>query len=514
MKNFKLRHKIIIFSVLIIVTLSLALSLVLLFRANAVIRGEFQERALSVIGNFSQEAELAVLVENRKLLSRQVEELLNVKDFAYIRVYNQQGEVLAARSIPPVRDLRDIFKVTLPVVVSPEGGTGNLPEITGTGQRVALRSDSSSPEVIGRVEAGFTTGTMRDTIYKITFRVVMVTLVFIAVGIIVSYFFSTSITRPIGKLVTATKQVARGDLDYRIEIQPGDEIGELADSFNRMTGNLKLNLDKLADLTDGLERKVKERTLELEQANKKLKESNIRITEADRMKSQFVARMSHELRTPLNAILGFSGIMLEGIEGELTDNVKQDLGIINSSGKHLLALINNMLDLAKIEAGKMELHREKVDIGKIIDEALEGVTALVGNRKIEIQKEIGEIPRVWADQTKILQVMLNLLSNSVKFTEKGTITVRAACRNGDLLVSVSDTGIGIREESKRKVFEEFNRLQGSSPGTTGGAGLGLVITKKLVEMHGGRVEMASTFGRGSTFSFTLPVGEKGGPEDA
>jgi len=505
MNNFKLRHKIIIYSVLIIVALSLALSLVLLFRANAVIRGEFQERALSVIGNFAQEAELAVLVDNQKLLARQAEELLNVKDFAYIKVYDRAGKLLTSREKSPGNNLKDLFKVTLPVVVSPEGGSGNPREIDGSGTPSPLQNSKPAPEKIGTVEAGFSTGTMRDTIYKISFRVVMVTLIFIVVGIIVSYFFSTSLTRPISELVNATRQVARGDLDYRIDIPPGDEIGGLAESFNRMTVNLKRNQDELAHLTDGLEQKVKERTLELEQANENLKASNIRITEADRMKSQFVARMSHELRTPLNAILGFSGILLEGIEGELSEAVNQDLKIINSSGKHLLALINNVLDLAKIEAGKMELHREEVDINEIIDESLEGAKALIGKREIILKKEVEDIPRVWADQTKIRQVMLNLLSNSIKFTKKGVITIRAALVNGDLVVSVSDTGIGIREESKQKVFEEFNRLQGSSPGTTGGAGLGLAITKKLVEMHGGRVEMVSTFGQGSTFSFFLPI---------
>ena len=138
---------------------------------------------------------------------------------------------------------------------------------------------------------------------------------------------------------------------------------------------------------------------------------------------------------------------------------------------------------------------------------------MIGKREITVKKEIGDIPPVRADQTRIRQVLLNLLSNSIKFTQKGMVTVRAIRRNSDVVVSVSDTGIGIREESKQKVFEEFNRLQGSSPGTTGGAGLGLAITKKLVELHGGRVEVVSTFGRGSTFTFTLPIDKQGGAPD-
>lgn len=506
MNLFKLRHKIILFSILIIVSLSVALSTALLIRTNAVIRQEFRERADSVLENIAREAELGVLVENRRLLGEKLDEFANVKDVAYVRIFNRNSELLLERVNLQRIEEPGILRASRPVVISPEARIRVGP---GPG-RAAAPGDAaagtpSPPETIGRVEIGFSTGTVKATFFKITFMVVLVTLIFIAVGILVSCRFSTRITRPINQLVTATQKVSRGELDYRIDISARDEIGELARAFNKMTGDLKRNLDDLKSLAGSLELKVKERTAELEEANKKLQDSNIRIKEADRMKTQFIARMSHELRTPLNSILGFAGLLLQGVEGELSEAVIQDLRIIEGSGRHLLALINNILDLARIESGRMELYPETLNLDRIIDEVIEEARVLKGEKNITIGKNTGTLPPVRADQTKIRQILLNLLGNALKFTREGSVTIGAERRGREIAISVSDTGIGIRESRKAQVFEEFNRLQGSSPGTTGGAGLGLAITKKLVEMHGGRVEMASNFGRGSTFTFTLPL---------
>lgn len=257
----------------------------------------------------------------------------------------------------------------------------------------------------------------------------------------------------------------------------------------------------------GLEKKVEERTRELREANERLIESNIRIKEADRLKSEFMANMSHELRTPLNAIIGFSELLLDGIDGEVNETQKTDLTHIHDGGVHLLGIINDILDLSKIEAGKMDLLKEEVDISGIVGGVVSVAKTLVKGKDIKITSKIDEkLPLVTADGKRLKQVILNLMSNAAKFTEEGEIAIKAEpVGNGHIVISVSDTGIGIKEEDMPKVFEKFRQIDMSSTRNKGGTGLGMAITKRLVEMHGGSIWLTSKVGVGTTFFVKLPV---------
>ncbi len=242
------------------------------------------------------------------------------------------------------------------------------------------------------------------------------------------------------------------------------------------------------------------------------------MRKADQLKSQFLANMSHELRTPLNSIIGFSRVILKGIDGPITDLQRQDLNAIFNSGQHLLSLINDILDLSKIEAGKMELmFEDDVNVVEIIQSILPTVRGLIKDKPIELKVEIDpDLPLVRADPTKIRQILLNLLSNAAKFTEQGSITVqteveRLDSRSKGIIIKVSDTGIGIAPEDQTKLFEPFSQVDASPTRKTGGTGLGLSISKYLVEMHGGKIGVISELGRGSTFYFTLPVTENISP---
>ncbi len=242
------------------------------------------------------------------------------------------------------------------------------------------------------------------------------------------------------------------------------------------------------------------------------------MRKADQLKSQFLANMSHELRTPLNSIIGFSRVILKGIDGPITDLQRQDLNAIFNSGQHLLSLINDILDLSKIEAGKMELmFEDDVNVVEIIQSILPTVRGLIKDKPIELKVEIDpDLPLVRADPTKIRQILLNLLSNAAKFTEQGSITVQTEVERLDshltgIIIKVSDTGIGIAPEDQTKLFEPFSQVDASPTRKTGGTGLGLSISKYLVEMHGGKIGVNSDLGRGSTFYFTLPVPEKISP---
>ncbi len=235
------------------------------------------------------------------------------------------------------------------------------------------------------------------------------------------------------------------------------------------------------------------------------------MREVDRLKSQFLANMSHELRTPLNSIIGFSRVILKGIDGPVTELEQQDLTAIYNSGQHLLMLINDILDLSKIEAGKMELAFDEVNITEIISSVMSTATGLVKDKPIKLVRNIEpDLPTVRADAIRVRQVLINLLSNAAKFTDEGEITVEASVRpslagHPEILVSVSDTGPGISQEDQAKLFQPFSQVDDSPTRKTGGSGLGLSISQQLIQLHGGRIGVHSTVGKGSTFYFTLPI---------
>jgi signal transduction histidine kinase len=269
----------------------------------------------------------------------------------------------------------------------------------------------------------------------------------------------------------------------------------------------------LADLNARLE----DANRRLQEANTALQESYFKVKDADRLKSEFVANMSHELRTPLNAIIGFAKVILNEIDGPLTDMQREDLSAIYSSAQHLLNLVNHILDLSKIEAGKMELHKEWVNIKELVYGVMATTIPLTGDKDIQLVERITDhLPPVYVDRTRIRQVILNLLSNAAKFTERGTITlmvdrlVETVESQGAfrpqlfLLFTVADTGIGIAPEDIPIVFEEFRQVDSGIARQAEGTGLGLPISRRLVEMHGGRLWVESRVGIGSRFCFTLP----------
>jgi signal transduction histidine kinase len=227
---------------------------------------------------------------------------------------------------------------------------------------------------------------------------------------------------------------------------------------------------------------------------------------ASRHKSEFLANMSHELRTPLNAVIGFSEVLNERMFGDLNEKQEEYLRDIHASGQHLLSLINDILDLSKIEAGKMELELAEFDLPATIDNALVLVRERAARRGIDLHKSVDErLGQVEADERKIRQVLLNLLSNAIKFTPGGgRIELSAKPVSGSVEVSVHDTGVGIAPEDREAIFEEFKQV-GAATKKVEGTGLGLALSRKFVELHGGRIWVMSEEGQGSTFTFTIPM---------
>jgi signal transduction histidine kinase len=239
---------------------------------------------------------------------------------------------------------------------------------------------------------------------------------------------------------------------------------------------------------------------------KELEVANRELTAASQHKSEFLANMSHELRTPLNAIIGFSEVLSEKMFGELNQKQEEYSKDIHASGQHLLSLINDILDLSKIEAGRMELELTDFDLPLAIENALTLVRERAGRRSLALHKSVDAgVGQLRADERKIRQVVLNLLSNAIKFTpEGGRIEVAAVSKDGFVEVSVSDTGVGIAPQDQEAVFQEFRQV-GTAEKKAEGTGLGLTLCRKFVELHGGRIWVKSQFGAGSTFTFTIPA---------
>ena len=303
-----------------------------------------------------------------------------------------------------------------------------------------------------------------------------------------------------GLLAHPTLPLTRSEL--AIPLIVGDQVlGVLdlqSDSPNRFgEGDIQIHATLAAQVAVALQNA----TLYAEQL-----ETAERLREVDRLKSEFLASMSHELRTPLNSIIGFADVLLEGIDGPLNERMNEDVTLIRDSGRHLRALIGEMLDMSKIEAGVMELYYEEVDIRALAQEIVANTRTLAMGKKLDVQLEIETgLDMIEADRTRLTQILLNLMGNAVKFTEQGSITLSLEERNGRLLASVQDTGIGIRQEDIPAIFEQFRQVDGSLTRKAGGTGLGIPISRSLVELHGGEMWVESEPGSGSTFMFTIPV---------
>ena len=332
-------------------------------------------------------------------------------------------------------------------------------------------------------------GEVLGRIYAALGRTLAATLAGVAAALAVAFLLARALARPILELRRGADKVARGDLSARIDVRTGDDVEALARDFNHMA-------DQLRDYTDGLERKVQEKTAELEAAN--------------RHKSEFLANMSHELRTPLNAVIGFSDALKEEMFGKLNPKQLEYVADINASGQHLLSLINDILDLTKVEAGRMELDEREFDVSVLVSNCC----TLVRERAIRQSLKLTvDVPRglAWrADERKVKQVLLNLLTNAVKFTPPGgRVQVRAAREADTLTIEVADTGPGIAAADQEVIFEAFRQLRGAGAARNEGTGLGLPLSRRMVELHGGTLTVRSTPGSGSTFTARFPSRRQG-----
>jgi signal transduction histidine kinase len=325
------------------------------------------------------------------------------------------------------------------------------------------------------------------------------TLLFVAftMALLASFFMRQRVVRPLEALRRGVERIGKGDLSHSLDLKTGDEIEILGDEFNKMAEHLR-------EAYTGLERKVAERTRELTVANKKLEDSS-------QLKSQFLANVNHELRTPLSAIISYGGLVLSETEGQISQLQKENLQDLLKNAQRLLALIDSLLDISTIEAGKLSVRIELVDLEEIVRSAVSTIESSIDKSCVRVIHAISpNLPPLKTDHGKLRQILLNLLDNAAKFTERGEIQVAALQQNGSLRLVVSDTGIGISEQDLSRIFEEFHRAGTANGKKYRGTGLGLAIVKRLVGLLGGTIEVSSHVGEGSRFTVTLPLDYKPG----
>ena len=323
-------------------------------------------------------------------------------------------------------------------------------------------------------------------------RTATLLLVGLGMTLLASLLVARRILPPLQTLRQGVERIGSGDLGFRLTVKTGDELERLAEEFNRMTARLQ-------EAYAGLEQKVAERTQELVTLNRELDQAN-------RLKSQFLANVSHELRTPMNAIIGFTRLVMRKTEGQIPTLQHANLQKVIISAEHLLNLINGLLDLSKIEAGRMEVSAVRFDVGEVIRASLATIEPVIKPDRVRVVADVEPtLPLVTTDRDKLKQILLNLLSNAAKFTDEGAIRVSARQIGSTLVLAVSDTGIGMPREALGYIFEEFRQVDMSSTRRHGGTGLGLSIVRKLAHLLGGEVTVQSELGKGSTFTITLPL---------
>ncbi|MCE1245213.1 MAG: response regulator [Firmicutes bacterium] len=325
-----------------------------------------------------------------------------------------------------------------------------------------------------------------------------VSMVILLIFVLISYRFIKNMLSPYDRLFEGVEAITGGNLEYRLDLKTGDEVQDLAEAFDRMTQSLSQHSDEVNRVMEELKAKKKE-----------LEITNLHLQEASRLKSEFLANMSHELRTPMNTIIGYTSIMIDGIYGELSSKQESSLKKIYQNARNLSHLIDDILDLSKIDAGKMPLFKERFTISQVVSEIEQYYQPRIAEKNLKLIINLIHDPEIETDRSKVKQVLDHLISNAVKFTQNGTITVSTEKTEMEdyLRISVIDTGIGIESDSLDRIFEEFRQLDGSFTREYGGTGLGLSIVKKILNMLNAKITVKSKVGEGSIFNLFLPLRE-------
>ena len=518
------------------------------------IRSQAELSARQVAETASYALGPAVSTGNTRDIAKVLQGVQNIPAFRFSAVYAAGGKALDSTPTTPEWATGQVI----------QDGLSHIYPRREDNMLVAVAPvfyEEPQADQVGTLIIGFTTEDTQRAVRENIQASLAVGLVTLILGITVAVFLSNRYLRPVIQLTEAAQKVAQGNLEaVSVKVYTRDEIQDLSQSFEVMTDKLRVSRDEIErqnrlleyrvqertrqlmetiweleeiranleqlvlDRTRGLEQsrvelkawastleeKVQEKTQELRELNENLLTSYQKLKEVDHLKDEFLANMSHELRTPLNSIIGFSGMLMQDLEGRLGPEAREDLQIIYQNGRSLLGLIDSILDLSKIEAGKMDLELEEIDPVQLLDEVKAMAAGLVKGRPITLEylRPEGEI-RVMGDRDRLRQVFTNLVGNAVKFTESGMVRLSAAQEGGRFLVWIRDTGIGMSDEEQGRLFKPFQQVDGSITRRFGGTGLGLAISQRFMGLMNGRISAVSRKGEGSTFTVEMPLARGG-----
>jgi signal transduction histidine kinase len=551
MRPLNLQAKFAIAAGVMMLAVSIIITTFLTQQQEAIIREELLARAVALTENLSYNCQLPLAAENQTSLRHLAQGLFKQAEVSYVQFTNSRGQDLLREAEGGSQPL-DIARVRN-VLEHPSGArsswvvTADGREFVDVQTAVSVEGDDGGGEAdilasrrnadrvdLGRVRVGLTTVPAQKRIAHVRVLAGLLGVLIALAGSFVGAVVIHVLTRPLSQLMEGNRRVARGDFGLRLEVRSGDEFGRLAGSYNQMADEIQ----RSRELAESYLASLRSNAEHLEEANRALQQSNAELAKSSRMKSEFLAVMSHELRTPLNVILGFSEVLLDQTFGPLNPKQARYSENILASGRHLLSLINDILDMSKVEAGRMKVAPEPFDLRQTAEEIQQQVRNLAVKKGLDVH--LGNVPPVTpvTDPKLFRQVLLNLLSNAIKFTPAGgRVDLDIHCLDGRvlrehaatsalaperklaivprrvLLIEVRDTGIGIATEDQDRIFQSFQQVDATYARRQEGTGLGLALTRKLVTLLGGDIWLQSAPGEGSTFRFWVPFESTDGEAD-
>ncbi len=495
-KTWSFRWQLTAFITTVIVVVVVGVTAASISRATAYFRDEVERRAEVIVDTTTLAIVDALYFLDVDQVDFIADQFFNASDTLALRIYDPTGRILISPDDPTLEAslTRDPFGARL---IESQGI-----QLTWQSDRlIAGKPVVVGSQVIGAVHIELPISQLNDQIFTTAIQSAIVGLLAIIASVAAVLFVSRTFTRPIRTLVDETQKIAAGRLTHRIAPQTGSsELTHLSKSVEEMRENL------LSLYTD-MERRIAERTVDLRNARDEALAAQRIAQENSRLKSEFLSTMSHELRTPLNAIEGFTSIMLSGMGVELSPQAEHMVSRVSANSKRLLALINDFLDLSRIESGRLELVKSPITLESLIQKWQHEVGVLATNKGIAFVAKIDPNlpPVIMGDEEALSKIAVNLLGNAFKFTHEGQVSLALERSHDGWLLSVQDTGIGIPPHAREYIFDEFRQVDGSSKREYGGTGLGLALVQKLSRAMGGSVAVQSEVGKGSTFTVTLPL---------